>query len=138
MSPREVDGIAVAIRWAARLLGASLLLLVLAFLIGEGGPNPAKFSPLQAFQSGSLLLALAGLAVLWKWELPGGLLVLGGVLGFYATNYLSVGGFPRGWVFPLYYVPGVLAVISWTLARRDRPSRGGPDGRERGPESQFR
>jgi len=87
MSPREVDRIAVAIRWAARLLGASLLLLVLAFLIGEGGPNPAKFSPLQALQSGSLLLALAGPAVLWKWELPGALLVLGGMLGFYATNY---------------------------------------------------
>lgn len=138
MNPREVDGIAVAIRWAARLLGVSLLLLVLAFLIGEGGPNPAEFSPLQAFQSGSLLLALVGLVVLWKWELPGGLLVLGGMLGFYAANYLAVGRFPSGWAFPSFYVPGVLAVISWTLARRDRPSRDGPDGRERNPESQFR
>ena len=129
MSPREVGRIAVATRWAARLSGASLLLLVLWFLIGEGGPNPAKFLPLEAFQSGSLLLALVGLALLWKWELPGGLLVLGGMLGFYAANYLAVGRFPGGWAFPSLYVPGLLAVISWTLARRDRPSRDGPDGR---------
>jgi hypothetical protein len=109
--------ILTALRWTARLLGALLLLLVLSFFIVEGGPNPAKLSLLQAIQLAAELTALLGFVVLWVWELPGGLLTVGGMLAFYAANYLAVGSFPRGWAFPLLFLPGILALIAWTLSR---------------------
>jgi hypothetical protein len=130
--------IAAAVRWTARVLGVLLLVITLSFYVMEGGPNPAKLSLIQGLQFASHGLALLGLVVLWVWELPGGLLTVAGMVGFCTANYLAVGRFPGGWVFPLFYLPAGFALISWTLARRNGPSPDGPSGRGRGPESQFR
>jgi hypothetical protein len=107
-----------AVRWAARLVASFLLGLMLLLLLGEGPPPVWRLPPNVQLLFAAQVVTLVGLVVLWFWELPGGLLTLGGIIAFYAINYLESGRFPSGWVFPLFYVPGILAVISWMLSRR--------------------
>jgi hypothetical protein len=54
--------------------------------------------------------------MLWWRELWGGLLVLLGIAVFYGLNYLASGRFPGG-LFPWFYLPGFLAIVSWLLSR---------------------
>jgi len=107
----------IVARWTARLLGAGLLGLLLMFLIGEGPPNPARLSPAENAMMVSLLVALAGFVLLWFREFPGGLASLGGIGAFYAIHFCSSFRFPGGWVFPLFFLPGLLALVSWSLRR---------------------
>lgn len=104
-------------RWTARVLGTLLFGLILVFLIGEGMP-PIDFSVTGAM-SIAFVIAWLGLAVLWRWEGIGGLMVVGGMVAFYALNFADSGKFPSGWVFPLFCLPGILTLFSrW---RRPRP-----------------
>jgi len=101
--------LACVTRWTARILGTLLFGLLLLFLIGEGMP-PIDFSATGAM-SIVLLTAWLGLAVLWRWEGIGGLMVVGGMVAFYALNFAGSGRFPSGWVFPLLSLPGILALF---------------------------
>jgi len=56
--------------------------------------------------------------VLWRREGIGGGMVLCGLGTFYAVEWIGSGRFPGGWVFPLMYLPGVLALICRWQARR--------------------
>lgn len=109
-----------AVRWAARLVAGFLLGLMLLLLVGEGPPAVWRLPPNVQLLFAAQLVTLVGLVVLWFWELPGGLLTLGGIIAFYAINYLGTGRFPSGWVFPLFYVPGILSLTAWMLSRRRR------------------
>jgi hypothetical protein len=111
----------LATRWTARLTGALLLGLVVALFIGEGllgggGPNLVKASWPERFMFVAMLISVAGLVVLWWRELLGGVFVIGGMVVFYGLNYHLSGKFPGG-AFPLLYMPGILAVVSWVLSR---------------------
>jgi hypothetical protein len=117
----------LAVRWSARLTAIFLLSLVLYIIIaevffGNGGPNLAKEGWRFGIMTVAGLTALAGFAVLWWREFLGGLLVLGGITVFYWLNFLASGKFPGG-LFPWFYLPGVLAVLSWYLSRRISISR---------------
>jgi hypothetical protein len=112
--------IAPVIRWTARVSAALLFGLVLLFMLGEGLP-PLMRAPLAVrLLFAAHLATLAGLLLLWRWELLGGILTIGGMLAFYAINYCDAGTFPSGW-FPLFYIPGVLSLISWSMTRARRP-----------------
>jgi len=107
--------LAAVARWAARLTGAFLVGLVLLLAIGEGPPNPFALTGREQALMAAFLASLAGMVLLWWRELAGGLLALVGVAGFYAIHYVTSGGWPRGWVFPLFFVPGLLALVAWWL-----------------------
>ena len=92
--------------WAACLLGTGLVLLFLAFAIGEG-PPPIDTGML------ALLIMLAGFLLAWWHGLVGGIISLVGIGCFYIWNFAEGGRFPAGWVFPLCFVPGVLMVVVW-------------------------
>ena len=64
----------------------------------------------------AFLVALTGMLVLWRWELVGGVMVVAGMVGFYAINFAATGRSPGGWVFPICFVPGILALASWWTA----------------------
>lgn len=107
-------------RWAARLTAAFLLGTVLIIFIGEGllgdgGPNLAKMDWPGRLMMLAMLLAVAGFAVIWWRELAGGLLIVAATAAFYGLNYYSFGRLP-GKAFPLFYIPGVLAILSWGLS----------------------
>ena len=80
-------GLLLVLRWTARILGSVVLLLVAAFAVGEGVPNPLA----QPLAVNLLFIAIAtmviGLLVAWKWEVIGGTLILGGLGLFAIVNH---------------------------------------------------
>ena len=110
-----------ALRWTARIIGALLVGLVLLVAIGEG-VNPRDFDLVTGSMMVTFLVCHAGMFVLWRWELVGGMMVLVGMGGFYAINYVSSGKWPGGWVLPVCFLPGVLALASWAVEKEEKPT----------------
>ena len=105
------------IRWAARILGAALFLLVMLFVIGEGLPNPPRLTPLESLAMAAFALMVAGVLLVWKHEGVG--VTLAGFLIFLALNDFRV-----GWVFLLFALVGVLGLLSWWSRRHAAPAHG--------------
>ena len=109
-------------RWTARIVGSMIVALVVIIKIGEGF-NPANVNGIELAMSAVFWAALAGMIVLWRWEGIGGLLTLGGMLAFYGLNFAASGKLPGGWVLPLCYLPGVLALVCWSHDKWKLPPR---------------
>jgi hypothetical protein len=105
------------LRWTARIVGLALTSLIALFAVGNG-LNPADMPPREFSMLLALLTACIGCVILWRYERAGGLLAIGGIAGFYLLNFFYSGRFPSGWVLPLFYIPGVLALIVWVLTSR--------------------
>ena len=105
-----------SVRWTARVLALLMGGLVLLLAIGEGF-NPAKLKATELALSVPFFVAWVGLWVGWRWEGVGGILVLAGMAGFYLLHFAQTGfgRFPRGWVFPIFAVPGLLFLLCWLL-----------------------
>jgi hypothetical protein len=115
------------VHWAARVTSLLLLGLVIAFVIGHGGPPNVMGQPRPVqLELAAMGLMLLGLLIGWVREGLGGLLVL---LGLAAINLveLAVNGRPALGAFPLFAVPGVLFLLSAMLRRRNKqlPATGG-------------
>ena len=109
---------AVLGRWTARVLGTLMVLLFLAFLIGEGPPNPSKLSNADRLQFLGLLALFFGLAIAWKWEGQGGLLSIAGLALIVALGRTHL----TMWTFWLPAAIGLVHVICWARLRRPVPS----------------
>jgi hypothetical protein len=105
-------------QWVAGVLGTAIVLLFVVFAIGERAPAVLLLRP----QTWALLVMLTGFILLWWNGLAGGVISLCGITAFYLLNYLEDGGFPGGWVFPLCFLPGVLAVMARLIRRRAQPA----------------
>ncbi len=105
------------LRWAARILGLLLAGLVLLITTGEG-IDPSELTLTTGLMSVAFFAAIAGMLVLWRWELIGGMMVLVGMMVFYVINFAVSGKLPSGWVFPLCFMPGILALTCWRLTKR--------------------
>jgi hypothetical protein len=116
----EIKKFNVIIRWSARIISVLLFGLAMLFLFGEGMPNIFKLKPTEMYMFFALFVLLAGLLAGWKCELTGGLLSTGGVLAFYIINFIGSGRFPSDWVFPLFFIPGILYLVSWGLRKRKK------------------
>ncbi len=100
------------VRWIARagagVTAVFILFLITAHIITDG------LAPLLYLtaREGAMMAAFAtlwlGLVIGWKWELGGGLLIVGGMAAFYLLDYLFSGMFPRGAYFLIFALPGVL------------------------------
>ena len=112
-----IDYLVLTLRWIARVVGLMLFGLILAFLIGEGPPSLGA-TLAQTAQMLGLLTAWLGMLILWRWEGTGGAMVLGGLGTFYAVEWITSGRFPGGWVFPLMFLPGILALFCRWCGRR--------------------
>jgi len=93
-----------------------LAILVLLFIVGEGF-QPRQLTPSTGLMFVAIFTSVIGMLVLWRSRLIGGLIVTGGMAAFYFTNFAISGQFLGGWVFPLCFVPGVLALTSWAVSR---------------------
>jgi len=102
------------IRWIARVTGAALLLIIAAFAIGEGFPNPAAL-PLNEFLMFVVLTFMEiGVVIAFKWELPGGLMIITGYLVFAFIEKKLLAG-P---VFPVFFIVGILFLLCWWLEKK--------------------
>jgi hypothetical protein len=106
--------IARVLHWVSCLCGTALVLLLGAFAISDPPPLALLLDP----QLGALLLMAAGLLYTWRNNLVGGVISITGAAVFYLMNFTKAGNFPSGWVFPVCFVPGLLAVIAGLLQYR--------------------
>jgi hypothetical protein len=97
------------LRWAARTIGTALLVLIAAFAIGGGVPNPLHGSLPENLLTVGFLTMIVGQVVAWKWEGTGSLLILGGFALFAIVNH----GVPLNIVFDPWLVTGLLHLICW-------------------------
>lgn len=108
--------IVLVVRWAARLVGAAIFLLMGMIAIGEGVPNPWG-QPAGVNAQLHLMLAIwLGLMVGWKWEGLGAVLVLGGTTLFCAVQGDFMGGIAWFWL-----LTGAGYLFCWIVDRRKGP-----------------
>ena len=117
-SPAKLGRWIPSIRWAARILSLMLWGLIFTFIIGEGSSLVGIFRA-EPLLTTCLSITLVGLIVGWKREGLGGLMIMDGMALFYLANFLSSGRFPGGWVFPIFYLPGVLFLLCWWRTREE-------------------
>ena len=105
------------LKWVARVLGALLLALVFTLFIGEsasnGFPNPFGQPLSVQIEFAGMFVLLFGIIVGWKWQGPGGILILAGNMAFHiieAKLYIN-------WVFGAFDLTAVLYLASWLLNR---------------------
>jgi len=82
--------LATICRWTGRVVGILLVGVTLLIAIGEGMPNPFTQSFVIAIGFLALALALLGILLAWRWELPGGIMSLVGCVMFIRVERLSV------------------------------------------------
>lgn len=102
------------VRCAARAMSTAVLLLILAFAIGEEVPNPVTLSLQENLLFAAMLTMMTGLVVAWKREGTGGLLILGGWAFFAVVNQ----GIPLNVVFGPILLAGLLFLLCWWRTRR--------------------
>ena len=113
---------ATIILWIARIWG-SLSLAFLLFMVGAsvigtytGGGNPdggfKSTSEMVSFLFFPLSVIL-GLGIAWKWEGLGGLITIGGIIGFHIIRPDLIFDF---WIDGLA-IPGLLFLIYWFLSK---------------------
>jgi len=112
------SGLEAGLLWTARLLAAILVGLVLVIFLGNGGFNPLALRPVEAIQMTLFLTTCIGLVIAWRWPLTGGAISTVGILLFFAIEFVVAGRFPKGPVFPLMLLPGILFLLSSFLKRR--------------------
>ncbi len=104
------------IRWAARLLSLGVLafwgVMLIGHLVGDAG-RPSRPLVWQDFSLlGGTLLALAGLALAWKWELGGALTTLGATAATAVINW-------RVLMFPGTLIPAAaILFLAAAISRR--------------------
>ncbi len=97
--------ILVAARWTARVVGTLILALILALAIGEGVHPARMFESLRVgLLTVAMLTMIAGQISAWKWEVGGGLLILGSYVLFAVVNQ----GVPLNAVFGPWLLTGLL------------------------------
>ncbi len=102
------------VRWTARILGALMVLLLFVFAAGEGLPHPAQLSAGEKLGFIALGVMVLGVAVAWRTDGLGGLLLLIGYGIFAVWSQKIVAG-----LFAVFALAGVLHMVCWWLTRRD-------------------
>ena len=111
----------IVLRWTARVLSLLSIAIILLFIIGEGF-NPARVTAGEwALFLCFPFAVVVGLIVAWRNEALGGMMAVGGLLGFYLTHaVLAAGHLPRGWAYLVFASPGFLFLLSAMLTRMTR------------------
>ena len=105
-----------AARWSARLLSGLILLFwgyfLAAHLLGEEGRPSRPLNAADYAIVASIVAALAGLAVAWRWELAGAVTTLLAIAVCAALNWKVL-------IFPGTLIPvaALLFLLAWNLMR---------------------
>lgn len=104
------------LRWFARILAGLLILILLAFFVGEGIPNPVHLSHRELLLFIAFLVMISGLLFGWRKEGISSLLVLGGFVFFVVINH----GIRLNFIFATIPLTGILFLIVWLLKKKLR------------------
>jgi hypothetical protein len=115
MSALPVAG--VWVRWIARALSVVVMLILLAFLVGEGFPlfhlRGHVLIQFLLFPCGLFVALLLG----WRHELLAGVVAAVSLAGFYAIELAANGSLPRGPWFLIFAAPAFLFPLAQLLSR---------------------
>jgi hypothetical protein len=103
--------LAIAVRWAARTIGALIVVLFFIMLFAEG--LPSDLTSAEQVMFATLAVMILGVVLAWKWEWLGGLLTFIGFAGFWYTQ----GRFPH-LTFALFPLAGILHIAAWLFDRK--------------------
>ncbi|MGD0772561.1 MAG: hypothetical protein ABSC05_07035 [Candidatus Solibacter sp.] len=109
---------AVIGRWTARIAGALMLLLFLAFFFGEGPPNVFRLTATERVQFLGMAGLFLGLAIAWKWEGLGGLITVAGFTLLAAVSGVNL----RAWALWVPAIAGAVHIASWGRLRAGAPA----------------
>jgi hypothetical protein len=113
----KIDVSATAARWSARLLSGLILLFwgffLAAHLLGDEGRASRPLTAADYAIVASIVTALAGLAVSWRWELAGAVTTLLAIAVCTALNWKVL-------IFPGTLIPvtALLFLSAWWIGRR--------------------
>lgn len=109
----------LCMRWTARIIGLALGALVLTIILGEGS-FPVFRTTREWLMAVFFLSSIVGLFLGWKWEAFGGILNMASTGGFYLVHFWFSGftSWPRGWVLPSFFIPGLLFILCAILVNR--------------------
>jgi len=103
------------LRWVARVTALVMVVFILLMFIGEGIADGFEGLLTLTLREGLLMAAFVvvflGLLLGWRWEVLGGVLVIGGTAAFYWLDFAYSGTLPRGPYFLLIAFPGLLYLI---------------------------
>jgi hypothetical protein len=105
------------LRWASRIAGSFVVLIVLLFAIGEGFPNPFTLALLEQLQLVSLLAMLVGILIAWRWEGIGGAMLVVGFVTFLAIESVHRHSLALFSFFDFFLLLGVLNIVVWWSAK---------------------
>jgi hypothetical protein len=109
----------VGLRWAARLLAAIIVSLVVVVLIGEGF-DLLKLKGLEPVEMAFFWIACIGMVVAWRWQVIGGALSLGGMILFFIVEFTIRGGLTKAPFLYLMLLPGILFLVDSFISWRRR------------------
>lgn len=105
------------VRWIGRAWAVASIVLILAFLVGEG----IDLSQMKAIEwLGFLFFPVgicAGMILAWWREGLGGIVAVGSLLIFYMIHFMTAGTFPKGWAWLVFAAPGFLFLFCWQRSR---------------------
>ena len=104
----------VIIRWIARIVGLLYLAFFLLMLIGEELSSSQESNPLTVsawLGFVFVFIYFVGLILAWKWEGIGGLIAIGGTIGFFVTIQ------KYSLMILIMAAPALLFLICWYLSR---------------------
>lgn len=110
---------ATILRWSARVLSGIIVLFwgffLLAHLFGDAGSPSRPLIWADYLMLAAIVVAVIGLAVAWKWELPGAIVTLIAFGIVAAVNWRVV-------IFPGTLIPivALLFLASWWIHRSPR------------------
>ena len=107
-------GVGRVLHWIACLLGTAMVVLFGVFAVADPPPLSVLLMP----EMWALILIALGFLLIWRNDVVGGVMSVTATAMFYLLNYSEAGNFPGGWVFPLCFVPGLLAIVAGVMRIR--------------------
>ena len=104
---KPLPALAKVTHWVGCLLASAVVLLFVVIAIGNGLPPLAAMNASFA----AVGVMLVGLVLVWWKDWLGGAISLIGLAWFQAIE-IAVNGQASGGLFPLFVVPGVLALVA--------------------------
>jgi len=103
--------------WIVKSASVAMFLFILAFIIGEGPPNPLELSAQELVMMVCFFAAWAGLiTAVWRQGIAG-LVILIAMAGF----FIAAGKIIKGWPFAVIILIGTLNTLCSLLNPKNKP-----------------
>lgn len=118
---QQSSGLALVLRWTARISGLALLVLALAFYLTQDVPPIRQRSPEEQLEVAAIGIMLGSYVVGWRWEALSGCVALTLILSICGLQLWTRQSLPAAVVF-FFAIPGALFLASAIAHRRLRRS----------------